>query len=101
MFKLHKHLFIVSLTLLSGACAMAQSNLTSYKCHDLAEISVQWQDDKALLQIGKTQKISLAHVRAASGARYANNQHEIWEHHGELRWTDENSTVRLCKPTLP
>ncbi len=80
---------------------MAQSNLITYKCDDLTKIAVQWQDDKALLQIGKMQPISLSQVRAASGARYANDQHEIWEHHAQLRWTDKNGTVRLCQPSIP
>jgi len=98
MFNLHKRLLFVSMALLSSACTTPQSHFSTYKCDDLSQISVQWSDETARLQIDKTDYADLPHARAASGARYANTDHEIWEHHGELQWTDKNGKVRLCKP---
>jgi membrane-bound inhibitor of C-type lysozyme len=69
--------------------------VTRYECDDAA-LTVRWAKDFADVHVnGNTYR--LARAISASGARYADEAREIWEHQGALSWTDEGAARVVCK----
>ena len=69
--------------------------LTRYDCAG-APLTVRWAKDFADVDIGDN-TYRLARAISGSGARYADKAHEIWEHQGELSWTDTNAARVICR----
>jgi membrane-bound inhibitor of C-type lysozyme len=92
---IHFMTLIIPLIVSYGCASFATHK--PYICEDQTVIHIDWSHDTAIVSIDKTIHI-LQSVRAASGARYSNEHHEIWEHQGILRWTDQDGKSRLCQP---
>lgn len=69
--------------------------VTRYDCAGDA-LTVRWAKDFADVHVhGKT--FRLPRARSGSGARYADGVREIWEHQGELSWTDKGAVRMVCR----
>lgn len=69
----------------------------SYRCDNGTVVTVAWGQDMADVSYGGIQWV-LPLVRSASGARYADETREIWEHQGVLSVTPDNGPETTCKP---
>ncbi len=69
----------------------------SYRCDNGAVVTVAWGQDMADVSYDGIQWV-LPLARSASGARYADDSREIWEHQGVLRVTPDDGPETSCAP---
>ena len=66
-----------------------------YDCGSGQSITVTWGFGHAVAKVGD-EVWQLPHGLSASGARYSDGTHEIWEHKGILRVTDGDAPPMEC-----
>lgn len=84
------------LAVVLSACAGPQEHV--FRCSDSAVLRARYVADTVLLHLPEG-SASLPIARSASGARYANDTLEFWEHAGAARITRRGATLyEECRP---
>lgn len=93
--------FILLLAACSGSGESARehndptSSITKWQCGDGIVLSIRWDKEWAYASMDG-RRWRLQRALSGSGARYASNGREIWEHQGKVRWTDINTQPLIC-----
>jgi len=70
-----------------------------YVCENGATLQIVWLKEKAKVSFNGEDWI-LPQALSGSGARYADEEREVWEHQGKLRITVGKSSPLLCSPVV-
>jgi len=76
--------------IVSAGCARPFEH--AFRCPDGAVLHARYSADSAILRLPEG-TATLPIARSASGARYANDTLEFWEHAGEVRLTRRDSVL--------
>jgi membrane-bound inhibitor of C-type lysozyme len=87
---------VVGVLLAGGGCHRTRE--FAFVCKDSTTVLVTYSGDSAKLRLS-TGDVTLPHAISASGARYANDTLEFWEHQGEARLSRRDTLLHDgCKP---
>ncbi len=96
--------YCLAIVLLVAACTdpnknsppkISVINQTKWDCGGGVTLSVAWGGDQAQVSTG-SKTWHLPRARSASGARYAADGREIWEHQGKIRWSNGAAAAVTC-----
>jgi membrane-bound inhibitor of C-type lysozyme len=87
------------LTLRSCGHAAGDGIRVTYVCSEL-RIPVLYRADTAYVKL-PDEELRLPIARSASGARYSDGEHTLWEHQGTARLELPGDTFTACVPTPP
>jgi membrane-bound inhibitor of C-type lysozyme len=91
-------LILLAAAALLGACqtaapAQQAGRSFSWVCPDGARFSTSYPNDERAILSLNGHRYTLSSAMSASGARYAGDGYEFWEHQGEARLTDASGGV--------
>lgn len=86
------------MTVAIAACSTGEGGVRSqWNCGTAGPVTILWTDDWVeVTHMGTVNRLPRA--ISGSGARYADDDEEIWEHQGRIVWTESGVSRRICDP---
>lgn len=88
--------FAIPVALAVASCADVPEQDIMLQCDDGTRLSVVYSPDRSSLTVGSNDAAKLVQIRSASGARYADKNHEYWEKSGKVLWSENDKPAKTC-----
>jgi membrane-bound inhibitor of C-type lysozyme len=92
---------LLALVLMIAGCAAGEGEkpvaVSDHRCENGVALRVIWWPDRAEVAYGSERWV-LPRAISASGARYTDETHEIWDHQGTIRVTTGGRAPVACRP---